>query len=273
MTDPECVAIDLTDEERELMVLALNEYAGEAQHTYRLLCPVLGQPDENSWGRLANRLKEALKKREPLSDLDWARAMFLTDICFGSTLVGSGLYFGRSADYYWFPILRSIQEKLSSRERFDLLVENASYPSVESPAVDNGRRTVITDPELFAVDLTDEERKLIVLALNEYAGTAQHTYRLLCPVLGQSNKHEWFRLINRLASAIENKEPLSDLDWARVMFLTDVSFGSTLAGSGLRFGRGRDQYWFEVLRSLQEKIRNPELFDLLVQNATCSCTE
>jgi hypothetical protein len=31
MTDPKSVAIDLTDEERKLMVLALNEYAGEAQ--------------------------------------------------------------------------------------------------------------------------------------------------------------------------------------------------------------------------------------------------
>jgi hypothetical protein len=273
MTDPRSVAIDLTDEERKLMVLALNEYAGEAQYTYRLLCPALGQSNLDGWGRLVNRLKEAIKKREPLCDLDWARAMFLTDICFGSTLVGSGLYLGRSVDYYRFRILRSIQEKVSSRERFDLLVENASYPSVESSAVDKGPRTVITDPELFAVDLTDEERELVDLALNEYAGTAQHTYRLLCPVLGQSNKHEWFRLINRLAAAIENKEPLSDLDWARVMFLTDISFGSTLVGSGLRFGRGRDQYWFSVLRSLQEKIRNPELFDLLVQNAISSCSE
>jgi hypothetical protein len=255
------------------MVLALNEYAGTAQHTYRLLCPVLGRSNEHEWFSLINRLISSVKRREPLSDLDWARALFLTDISFGSTLVGSGLRFGRSADYYWFPILRSIQKKVSSHERFDLLVENARYPSVESPAVDKGRRTVITDPELFAVDLTDEERKLIVLALNEYAGTAQHTYRLLCPVLGQSNKHEWFRLINRLVSAIENKEPLSDLDWARVMFLTDICFGSTLVGSGLRFGRGADLYWFEVLRSLQEKIRNPELFDLLVQNATSSCVK
>jgi len=127
MTEPDRVAIDLTDEERELIVLALNEYAGTAQHTYQLLCPVLGQSDENDWYQLTTRLKKSIKKREPLSDLDWARAMFLTDISFGSTLVGSGLRFGRAADEYWFPILRSIQEKVSSRERFDLLVQNASY--------------------------------------------------------------------------------------------------------------------------------------------------
>jgi hypothetical protein len=63
------------------------------------------------------------------------------------------------------------------------------------------------------------------------------TYQLLGRVLGQSDQHEWYRLINRLESAIENKEPLSDLGWARAVFLTDISFGSTLVGSGLRFGR------------------------------------
>ena len=131
----------------------------------------------------------------------------------------------------------------------------------------------MTDPERVAIDLTDEERKLMVLALNEYAGTAQHTYQLLCPALGQSNKHEWFVLINRLIASIKAREPLSDLDWARAMFLTDISFGSTLAGSGLRFGRGADEYWFSVLRSLQEKVSSRERFDLLVQNASSSCAE
>lgn len=127
MTDPELVAIDLTDEERKLMVLALNEFGGTAQHTYQLLCPLLSQSNSDGWARLVNRLISSIKNKEPLSDLDWARAMFLTDISFGSTLVGSGLRFGRSADQYWFPILRSIQEKVSSRERFNLLVQNASY--------------------------------------------------------------------------------------------------------------------------------------------------
>jgi hypothetical protein len=131
----------------------------------------------------------------------------------------------------------------------------------------------MTDPERVAMDLTDEERKLMVLALNEFGGTAQHTYQLLCPVLGQSNLDGWAHLVNRLISAIENKEPLSDLDWARALFLTDVSFGSTLVGSGLRFGRSADEHWFRVLRSLQEKVSSRARFDLLVQNATSSCAE
>jgi hypothetical protein len=131
MTEPELVAIDLTDEERKLMVLTLNEYGGTAQHTYRLLCPVLGQSDLDEWARLVNRLKDAVRNKEPLSDLDWARAMFLADVCFGSTLVGSGLRFGRGADEYWFEVLRSLQEKVSTYPRFLLLLQNVSYPAPE----------------------------------------------------------------------------------------------------------------------------------------------
>ncbi|OBG25188.1 hypothetical protein [Mycobacterium sp. 852002-51057_SCH5723018] len=122
------------------------------------------------------------------------------------------------------------------------------------------------ESELVAIELTDEERKLIVLALNEYAGTAQHTYRLLCPVLGQSSKQEWFQLVNRLSLAIEIKKPMSDLDWARALFLTDISFGSTLVGSGLRFGPAADKHWFEVLRSVQRKVSSHDRFLLLLQN-------
>ena len=57
--------------------------------------------------------------------------MFLTDISFGSTLVGSGLRFGPVADEYWFEILRSLQGKVSTYPRFLLLLENASYPAAD----------------------------------------------------------------------------------------------------------------------------------------------
>ena len=126
----------------------------------------------------------------------------------------------------------------------------------------------MTGPELVPIELTDEERKLMVLALNEYGGTAQHTYKLLCRVLGQSNLDEWARLVNRLIEAIRNKEPLSDLDWARALYLTDISFGSTLVGSGLRFGPAADEYWFEILRSLQGKVSTYPRFLLLLENAS-----
>ena len=42
MTNAEPVAIDLTDEERELVRLALNEYAGTAQHNVSAAGPGVG---------------------------------------------------------------------------------------------------------------------------------------------------------------------------------------------------------------------------------------
>jgi hypothetical protein len=74
---------------------------------------------------------EAIENKEPLSDLDWARALFLTEISFGSNLVGSRLDFGPAADEYWLGVLRSLQYKVSSHARFLLLLQNASYPAAK----------------------------------------------------------------------------------------------------------------------------------------------
>jgi hypothetical protein len=131
MTEPEPVAIELTDEERRFMVIALNEYGGPAKDAYQLLCPVLGQSNRDEWVRLINRLMEAIEDNGPLSDLDWARALFLTEISFGSDLVGCGLDFERGADEYRLSLLRSLQYKVSSHARFLLLLQNAGYPAAE----------------------------------------------------------------------------------------------------------------------------------------------
>ena len=64
----------------------------------------------------------------------------------------------------------------------------------------------------------------MVLALNEYGGTAQYTYKLLCPVLGQSGEDEWAHLVNWLINAIRDKAPFA------------------LVGSGVRFGPAADEY-------------------------------
>lgn len=131
----------------------------------------------------------------------------------------------------------------------------------------------MTDPQPVAIELTDEERRFMVLALNEYGGPAKHAYQLLCPVVGQSNKDEWVRIINRLMEAIENNQPLSDLDWARALFLTEISFGSDLVGCGLDFERGSDEYRLGVLRSLQYKVSSYARFLLLLQNASYPAAE
>jgi hypothetical protein len=131
----------------------------------------------------------------------------------------------------------------------------------------------MTDPERIAIDLTEEERKLMSLALNEYGGLAKRAKPLLIPVLGLSTEDEWYQLLKRLELAIDNNEPLSDLDWARALFLTEISFASDLVGAGLHFGPAADEYWFRVLRSIQQKISTYQRFLLLLQNASYSPAE
>lgn len=124
------------------------------------------------------------------------------------------------------------------------------------------------DDALIELDLTNVERELMVLVLNEYAGTAQQGFELLAPIVGKDSRDEWGDYVFLLMEAIDRKEPLSDLDWARALFLTEVGFSSDLVGSGRRFGRGADEYWIVVLRSLQDKISSLNRYLLLRDNAT-----
>ncbi|MGO8772104.1 hypothetical protein [Mycobacterium sp.] len=130
MTGAAPVAIDLTDEGCELIVLALNEYAGTAQHTYKLLCSALGQSTQHEWYQLTTRLKAAIK----------TRSRCLTSIgrerCFSPTFRSEALWsvqdcVSGAGDEYWFGVLRSLQEKVSTYPRFLLLLQNASYPAAE----------------------------------------------------------------------------------------------------------------------------------------------
>jgi hypothetical protein len=126
MSAPELVAIDLTDDERLLFIHGLNEYFGAAKRGWSLLIPLLGLSTTDEFRALVSQLMEAIEDKKPLSDLDWARALLLTEICWGSQLLGAGLDFASNApDEKAAPLLRSIQRKVSSQERFVLLRDNA----------------------------------------------------------------------------------------------------------------------------------------------------
>ncbi len=129
------------------------------------------------------------------------------------------------------------------------------------------RMTHMDQDRLVAIDLEEIEREFMFIALNEYGLSAKRGKELLAPVMGVANDDEWYALITRLRDAIKDKAPLSDLDWARSLFLSEVSFGSQLAGAGLDFAPALDAEWLEVLRSIQYKISNAERFDILVSSA------
>jgi hypothetical protein len=112
MTMTELIDIDLTDDERLLLCHGLNEYGGSI-HYKPVMTRALGLPDRTSFDALLDRLRKAMWRKEPLSKLDWARAVFLTEVSWASNLVGSGLDFATNfRDETAAPLLRSIQWKI-----------------------------------------------------------------------------------------------------------------------------------------------------------------
>lgn len=112
MTATELVDIDLTNDERMLLCQGLNEYGGPIRNQV-VMVRALGLPDQASFDTVVDRLLTAISREEPLSKLDWARAVFLTEVSWVSNLAGSGLDFATSVrDENAAPLMRSIQWKI-----------------------------------------------------------------------------------------------------------------------------------------------------------------
>ena len=72
----------------------------------------------------------------------------------------------------------------------------------------------------------------------------------------------------RLAGPIRAGASLSDIDWARALLLTEISWGSDLLGAGLDANtRAFDSTAVELLRSVQYKISNEARRRLLLEHA------
>jgi hypothetical protein len=109
--------------------------------------------------------------------------------------------------------------------------------------------------ELVAVDLTDRERKFIEQALQQW-GLSASDAPFPFQMLGLSTWEEFGNLTVRLEGAVANGEPLSDLDWARVLFLTEITWASDLVGAGLDFATVTgfsDSEAVSLLRGLQRR--------------------
>ncbi|HET6731223.1 hypothetical protein [Mycobacterium sp.] len=126
MTTGHTVDVELTDDERQLLVLGLNEYLGPAAGA-PVLAPLVGVATEAEFIQLINRLVADIKQRNALSDLDWAHALVLTEISWGSSLLGSGIEFASNMpDEKAAPLMRSLQYKLVTARRIELLIQNAN---------------------------------------------------------------------------------------------------------------------------------------------------
>jgi hypothetical protein len=265
MTEPELVAIDLDDDERELMVQGLNEYFRSAKSGIPFIVLLFRLSGVEEFQALVWRLLEAVDNKEPLSAFDWSRALLLTEIAWASDLVGSGIEFAKiRSDEEVMPLLRSIQYHLAFRGGHSTLLFDNVKLAEESSVL-----TPMAESELVAMDLTDEERSLMFHGLNEYGGPVQRGVpMLLAPLFGLSTIDEFWTLTERLIDGIRAKEPLSDLDWARALFLTEICWASSVIGAGLDFGTNiRDENAAPLMRSIQRKVSTRERFVLLLDNA------
>ena len=111
-------------------------------------------------------------------------------------------------------------------------------------------------PELLTVDLSGDERRFVWQAMYQWqfsASDAPFPYQ----VLGLSSWREFCELTHRLAHAVTDREPLGELDWMRVLYLTECSWASNIVGSGLDFSivtEFSDIDCLSMLRHVQRKI-------------------
>jgi hypothetical protein len=127
MTDSsELVAVDLTEDERDFIQQTLEQWglsAASAPFPFQ----VLGLSTWEAFGELTVRLENSVIGGEPLTDLDWARLLFLTEVTFASDLVGSGLDFDTVtgfSDFEAVSLLRGLQRKIGGFRRARMLFPN-----------------------------------------------------------------------------------------------------------------------------------------------------
>jgi hypothetical protein len=129
------VAVDLTAEQREFLAKALHQWAPQwalAASGKPVPLQALGLSTGHELSQLALRLADAVGHDQPLTNLDWARALYLTECCWASGLVGLGPDFAAAtglSDADALSRLRRIQRKIGGAERANLLfAEHPSHP-------------------------------------------------------------------------------------------------------------------------------------------------
>jgi hypothetical protein len=121
------VAVDLTADQRAFVVKALHQWRPEwSMSTSGKPFPfqALGLSSAEELRELAARLADAIEHEQPLTDVDWARTLFLTECCWASDLIGLGEYFSAAtglSDADALSALRRMQRVLGGAERANML--------------------------------------------------------------------------------------------------------------------------------------------------------
>ena len=117
-------------------------------------------------------------------------------------------------------------------------------------------------------DLSDEQRRLLRVGLNEWGGPSRCT-EAMAKALGFVSVQDLFDNTSRIIERIGLREPLSETDWARVLLATEVCFSSSLGSTiDWEITTGfTDEDTIRLIRELQyvlvdvtRKLRNRKLF-------------
>ncbi len=101
------------------------------------------------------------------------------------------------------------------------------------------------------LDLSDREIEVLRSGLVEWGGPARVTQELAV-AMGFEDQADLFRDGDRLIEALQAREPLSALDWARTILATEIVFASNLVGSGRDWAITTGLSDAETLASLRE---------------------
>jgi hypothetical protein len=108
------VSVELTEGERRLLTAGLSEWLGPA-HATEELAVALGFESVADLFAESKRLRASLTEGQPLSVLDWTRALAATEIVYASDVFGSGCDWSITtglSDTETIWILRGLQRKL-----------------------------------------------------------------------------------------------------------------------------------------------------------------
>ena len=112
---PDRVDPGLSETERAILACGLVEWGGPASPT-DALAHLLGFADKQALFDEGRAIAHALRSGEPITPVEWRRALMATEIVFASDLVGSGIDWSSTTgftDEETIRALRSAQRKLA----------------------------------------------------------------------------------------------------------------------------------------------------------------
>jgi hypothetical protein len=119
------------------------------------------------------------------------------------------------------------------------------------------RQTEAVQPDdVLAVDLTDDERRLLRCGLREWGGPARCTEQMAV-AMGFVDVDDLFRSGARMRALLKDQTPMSRLDWGRALLATEVVFASAVMGAGWDWSivtGMSDAETVVTLRGLQRKL-------------------